>query len=203
MRYLPRRLMGLCLVPILLTCLDCALTLAGQPTEYWAGEHTRVKEVTPILHQLLAYHPLAFVAGKAALLLAFIGMLLLMPHNSAMVLSILQSLGGLLAAESWLLHTEYRYGPEALCGLALVTVVGMVVGIRWAWQAESSGTRLPFGLRYAMILMLFVIWLTVVFLSSRKTSIGWLVSISPLLLFFTYCSCEYLRQVRQRRRELC
>jgi len=183
-RYFPRRLLGLCLVPILLTCLDCALTLAGQPTEYWAGDHARVKEMTPILHQLLAYNPLAFVAGKAALLSAFIGMFLLMPYNSAMVLSILQSLGGLLAAESWLLHTGYRYGPEMFGGLALVTVGGVVVGIRRAWQAESSVTRLPFGLRYTMILMLFVIWLTVVFLSSRKTSIGWLVNISPLLLFF-------------------
>ena len=202
-----RRLIGFCSVLVFLTCLDCALTLAGQPTEYWEGNHTEVIELHPMLHQLLAYHPLAFVAVKAVILLAFISLILLMPRNSAMILSLLLCLPGLVAPASWLLdkpgHPGYRHGSGIFCGLVLLTVVGMAVGIRWAWRSKPIGIGLPFGLRYGMIAILFVIWLTVDFLATRQVGLSGLVAMSPILLLLGYCSYELFREKRQQKQELC
>jgi len=202
-----RRLIGFCLVLVFLTCLDCALTLIGQPKEYWEGNHTQVVELHPMLHQLLAYHPLAFVAVKAVILLAFVSLILLMPRNSAMILSLLLCLAGLSGPGSWLLdmpgHPRYRHGSGIFCGLVLLTVVGMAVGIRWAWRAKPIGIGLPFGLRYGMIAILFVIWLAGDFLATRQLGLSGLVAISPLLLLFSYCSYELFREKRQQKQELC
>lgn len=208
MQHPARRLIGFCSVLVFLTCLDCVLTLAGQPTEYWEGNHTKVIELHPMLHQLLAYHPLAFVAVKAVILFAFISLILLMPRNSAMILSLLLSLTSLLGPGTWLLNMPnqpgYRHGFGIFCGLVLLTVVGMAVGIRWAWRAKPIGIGLPFGLRYGMIAILFVIWLTVDFLCTRQLGLlNGLVAISPLLLFFGYCSYELFREKRQPKQELC
>jgi hypothetical protein len=181
--------------------------LAGQPKEYWEGNHTQVIELHPMLHQLLAYHSLAFVAVKAVILLAFISLILLMPRNPAMILSLLLSLPGLIGPGSWLLdkpgHPGYRHGSGIFCGLVLLTVVGMAVGIRWAWRSKPIGIGLPFGLRYGMIAILFVIWLTVDFLATRQVGLSGLVAMSPILLLLGYCSYELFREKRQQKQELC
>ena len=199
-----RRLIGFCSVLVFLTGLDCALTLAGQPKEYWEGNHTQVIELHPMLHQLLAYHPLAFVAAKVVFVLAFISLILLMPRNSAMILSLLLCLSGLSGPGSWLLdmqgHPGYRYGSGIFWGLVIFTVVGMAVGIRWAWRAKPIGIGLPFGLRYGMIAILFVTWITNTFLATRRLGlINGLVTISPILLIFGYCSYELFREQRQQK----
>ncbi|HWD93165.1 MAG TPA: hypothetical protein VG938_12545 [Verrucomicrobiae bacterium] len=181
------------------------LTLAGQPTEYWE-DHTKVNELHPLLHQLLAYHPLAFVAVKAVILLAFISLILLIPRNSAMILSLLLSFAALSGPGTWLLnmpgHPGYRHGSGVFWGLVILTAVGMAAGIRWAWKAKPIGIGLLFGLRYGMIALLFVIWLTVDFLATRQLGLSGLVAISPLLLFVGYCSYELFREKRQQKQEL-
>jgi hypothetical protein len=204
MQHPARRFIGFCLVLVFMTCLDCALTLAGQPKEYWEGNHSNVIELHPMLHQLLAYHPLAFVAVKAVILLAFVSLILLMPRNSAMILSLLLCLSGLSGPGSWLLdmqgHPGYRYGSGIFWGLVIFTVVGMAVGIRWAWRAKPIGIGLPFGLRYGMIAILFVTWITNTFLATRRLGlINGLVTISPILLIFGYCSYELFREQRQQK----
>src|SRR5437899_56450 len=134
MKHLRRRFLGLCLLPILLTCLDCVLTLAGQSKEYWSGEFTRVIEETSWCHKLLAYHPSAFVAGQAALTVVAMGLILLTPRIAAVIFSITQSLTHWAGASSWLVFSGgFRYGQEMCWGLALFTVVGMVLGICFAW----------------------------------------------------------------------
>ena len=203
MQHPTRRFIGFSLVLVFLNCLDCVLTLAGQPTEYWEGNHAQVIELHPILHQLLAYHALAFVAGKAVMLLVFVSLILLMSRNSAMILSLLLCLSGLAGPGSWLIdqpgHPGYRYGAGILFGLVLLTVVGMAAGIRWAWRAKPIG--LPFGLRYGMIAILFVIWMAVAFLATRQLARSGLIAISLLLLLFIYCSYDLFRE--QRRKTLC
>ena len=74
-----RRFLGLCLLPILLTCLDNGLTLSGQPKEYWAGNYAKAVEGNQWHFRLLAYHPLALVAEEVASMLVFVGLILLMP----------------------------------------------------------------------------------------------------------------------------
>ncbi len=124
-----------------------------------------------------------------------------------MILSLLLCLPGLLGPGTWLLdmpgHPGYRHGFGIFCGLVILTVVGMAVGIRGAWKAKPIGIGLPFGLRYGMIALLFVVWLTVDFRATRQLGSSELVAISPLLLFFGYCSYELFREMRQQKQELC
>src|SRR5688572_24641436 len=53
MPQLRRRLIGLCLTPILLAAVDGSVTLYGQPRAYWEGDHSRVLEGTPGFRMLL------------------------------------------------------------------------------------------------------------------------------------------------------
>ena len=159
MLQLRRRLLGLCLLPALLACLDSTLTLAAQSKEYWAGNYARVNEMSPTFHQLLAYHPLAFVAGEAGWILIFTGMILLMPQTLALIMSIAVTLGHTGGAASSLLF-RYPYGYQVCIGLCLLVAVGLAVGIRWGWRAEPQfdapvGLRLPCALRWAVIVALF------------------------------------------------
>ena len=41
--------------------IDVALTLWGQPREYWNGDYGVAQEMAPVGFALLAHHPLAFV----------------------------------------------------------------------------------------------------------------------------------------------
>ena len=154
-----RRFLGLCLLPILLTCLDNGLTLSGQPKEYWAGNYAKAVEGNPWHYKLLAYHPLALVAEEAASMLVFVGMILLMPQTLALTISIAATLGYMVGASTWLLYGGFRHGHEMFCGLSLLTAAAIAVGIRWGWRAEPDsdapvGVSLPFALRWALILAL-------------------------------------------------
>jgi len=101
MLQLRRRFFGLCLLPILLTCLDNGLTLSGQPKEYWAGNYAKAIEGNHWHYQLLAYHPLALVGEEAASMLVFVGMILLMPQTLALTISIAVTLGYMVGASTW------------------------------------------------------------------------------------------------------
>jgi len=124
-----------------------------------------------------------------------------------MILSLLLIFVGLSGPGTWLLdmpgHPGYRHGSGIFCGLVILTAVSMAVGIRWAWKAKPIGIGLPFGLRYGMIAVLFVIWLTVDFQATRQLGGSGLVAISPLLLLIGYCSYDLFREMRQRKQQLC
>lgn len=158
---LPKRLLGLCLVPVLLASLDGALTLSGQSPEYWAGNYSRVNEGSPMMHRWLAYHPLAYVSGLAGWVLVFTLLILLTPQTLALTISIAVTLGHTLGAASWLIYRP-DYGHQVCCGLFLLTAIGLAVGIRWGWRAEPRsdapmGVRLPFALRWGVIGLLWAI----------------------------------------------
>ena len=53
----------LCVAPMVLSVLDTALTLWGQPREYWAGDYTKCSEENPVLRWCLEQHPAA-AAGR-------------------------------------------------------------------------------------------------------------------------------------------
>jgi hypothetical protein len=160
MRTFRRRFLGLCLLPVLMTCLDDGLTLLQQPAAYWAGDYSKASEANPWFHHLMAYHPAAFISWEAASVLIFVGMILLMPQTLALTISIAYTLGYLVGASTWLLYGGYfRYGHKMFSGLCLLTAVFMAVGIRWGWRAEPEsdspvGVRLHIGLRWALILVL-------------------------------------------------
>src|SRR4051812_2220176 len=74
-----RRLIGLCLPPLLVCALDCGLTLRGQSDGYWNGRFEEVNEASPTFNRLLKQHPAAFVAGIAVWGAMFVGIILMLP----------------------------------------------------------------------------------------------------------------------------
>ena len=156
-----RRLLGLCIPPVMFAALDGALTLTGQSAAYWAGNYGRVNELSPTFNHLLSYHPLAFAAGLLAWMLVFCGMILLMPQTLALTTSIAVTVGHTRGATSWLLY-RFDYHYQASLGLFLAMALILAVGIRWGWGAEPRsdapiGARLPGVLRWVMIAMLFAV----------------------------------------------
>jgi hypothetical protein len=203
MPYFRRKFLGFCLVPILLTALDCGLTLTGQPKEYWAGDYGRAHEMDPIEHTLLVYHPLAFVAGNAALTLVLIGLILLTPRIVAVIFSIMTSLTHWAGAFTWFFFQDYLNYREKSWGLALLMIICLAVGVGWGWRAKPHGgpldtTRWSFGVRWMTIAVLFAIWLAVMFLDTNINRVGkaWQLMLS------IYCFGVYLRELRQRKRKL-
>ncbi len=156
MRTFRRRFLGLCLLPLLMTCLDNGLTLSHQPAAYWAGDYSKASEANPWFHRLMAYHPAALISWEAAAALIFVGMVLLLPQTLALTISIAYTLGYLVGASTWLLYGGHH---KVFSGLCLLTAFFMAVAIRWGWRAEPQsdspvGVRLHLGLRWALILVL-------------------------------------------------
>src|SRR4051794_14546957 len=101
------RLLGLCPVPVLLAVLDGLLTLLGQSRAYWAGDHSQVVEGTPGFYILLTHGPAAFVAGQAGWVLAFVGLILLLPPTLALAVCLGFTLGHAIGAYSWMIDYPY------------------------------------------------------------------------------------------------
>jgi hypothetical protein len=153
-----RRLFGLCLSPAAAATLDAALTLRGQSAEYWAGNYAGVNELSPTFHHLLAYHPLAFVAGFLAWLLIFGTMILLLPRMLALAISLAVTIGHTWGATTWLLH-RFHYGYQACEALFVLIARVSAVGIEGIWgteaeAAESVGSRLRPPLRWGLVAVL-------------------------------------------------
>jgi hypothetical protein len=155
---LKRRLLGLCVPPLLLCLLDCTLTLVGQSGDYWAGDYARVNEASPTLHQLLQAHPAAFMAGIAAEVVVLFGLVLLLPDTLALVVSISASFAHTVGAATWLLY-RFHYGFQAACWLILLSAILVGVGIRWGWRAlperEYRPSWLPSYVRWGLVSLFF------------------------------------------------
>ncbi len=153
-----RRLFGLCLAPAATASLDAALTLRGQSAEYWAGNYTRVNELSPTFHHLLAYHPLAFVVGFLGWVLIFATMILLLPRTLALAMSLAVTIGHTWGATTWLLH-RFHYGYQACEALFVLTALVLALGIERIWgaggkPAELAGSRLRPPLRWGLVAVL-------------------------------------------------
>jgi hypothetical protein len=149
---LRRRLIGLCLVPVLLAVLDGSVTLIGQPEAYWAGDHSKVLEGTPGFRVLLTYGPAAYVAGLAVWVLAFVGMILLLPPTLALAVCLQFTLGHTLGAFSWI--NRFPHGRELPLLINAAAALGLALGIRW-WACAPQddthlGARLPNAIRWAI-----------------------------------------------------
>ena len=154
---LRRRLIGLCLVPVLLAVLDGSVTLIGQPAAYWAGDYSQVREGTPGFRVLLTYGPTAYVAGFAVWVLAFVGMILLLPSTLALAVCLQFTLGHAIGAFSWI--NNFPHGRELPIFINAAAALGLALGIRWGWACAPQddtpwGASLPSPLRWAIVAML-------------------------------------------------
>jgi len=156
---LRRRLIGLCLVPVLLAVLDGSVTLIGQPAAYWAGDHARVLEGTPGFRILLTYGPAAYIAGLTVWVLAFVGMILLLPSTLALAVCLQFTLGHTIGAFSWI--NNFPHGRVLPVFINATAALSLALGIRW-WACSPRddkplGASLPNAIRWAIVAMLWAV----------------------------------------------
>jgi hypothetical protein len=143
MNGIKRRLIGLCLPPIVFCIIDGALTLFGQSSAYWAGMRHTANELSPTFHQLLVVHPWAAVAGFLGWMAIFVGVILLLPGMLALSTSIAVTMAHTAGACSWLLF-RFQFGYQICNALLLLSALALGGGICWGWKAQPSDEdRLP------------------------------------------------------------
>jgi hypothetical protein len=135
MNGIKRRLIGLCLPPIVFCTLDGALTLLGQSEAYWAGMRHTANELSPTFHQLLMVHPWAAVAGFLAWMAIFVGVILLLPGMLALSMSIAVTIGHTAGACTWLVF-RFEFGYQVCNVLFLLSALALGGGISWGWKAR-------------------------------------------------------------------
>jgi hypothetical protein len=136
-----RRLIGFGLPFLLLWALDLALTLHGQPPEYWAGDYGQTTEGGAFYRRLYILHPLAGVGGHLLWCVIVVGLLVLLPEVLAVVLTLAAAFGHTWGAATWVsraLVTRAAWGSpsvvnwyQATNGLFLAAAVVTGVGIFW------------------------------------------------------------------------
>jgi hypothetical protein len=170
-----RRLLGLCLVPVLVWSVDCTLTLCGQSEGYWAGigtPHTdginalhnygsSVNEVSPTSRYLLTLHPLAYVAGTVFAMLVLCALIALLPAPLALVTCLAATFGHTWGATTWLSWFQYSY--QLGNGFFLAVAVLLAVGIQ-TWYAERPPQSLLFPRMRLMVRWLLIGLLSILFI---------------------------------------
>jgi hypothetical protein len=170
-----RRLLGLCLAPVLVWSVDCTLTLCGQSEAYWAGIGTRhtdgitslhnygssVNEVSPTSRLLLSVHPLAYVAGTVVAMLVLCSLIVLLPGTLALLTCLAATLGHTWGATTWL--SRFQYGYQKGNGFFLVVAVLLATGIQ-TWYAERQPQLLLLPRMRLMVRWLLIGLLSVVFI---------------------------------------
>jgi hypothetical protein len=123
----------LCVAPILFCFLDQALTLYGQPPEYWAGNRTTRDEGNPIVAWCLELHPAA-IAGETVLwILLFGSLILVLPwRQGVLTLSLGVTLGHLVGSATWL---WWRFDQYWLFPILLLSSAALIV---WTWERAAA-----------------------------------------------------------------
>ncbi|MFO0970643.1 MAG: hypothetical protein U0793_34320 [Gemmataceae bacterium] len=118
----------LCLPPIALGGLDIALTLLGQPSEYWAGDYRLAEELNPLARPLLTWHPFAFL-GLGVLWLVSVALgILVLPRFSARLACFGFASSHAIGAATWL----WRLGLSGvILSLALFVIAERLVDLAW------------------------------------------------------------------------
>jgi hypothetical protein len=130
----------LAMPPVLLCVADAALTLWGQPREYWQGDFSRVLEFNPLGHVLLAYHPWAFAVGVAGYLAIFLILTQLLTRRWMILLTFALSIGHVIGGAGWLAREGITGCLLALC---FIIAAERLVGLSWRMSGLAKAELLP------------------------------------------------------------
>jgi hypothetical protein len=130
-----RRLLGLCLPPLVFCTFDAGITLFGQSAAYWAGEYHWVSEVSPTPNHLLQFHPMAFALGILVWEMLFVVVILLLPDALALIACIVVTSGHAWGASAWL-EIRFQCGYQCCMWMFLASSIILGSGIYWGWQAR-------------------------------------------------------------------
>ena len=128
-----RRRARLCLGTLAAKAIDVTVTLAGQSSAYWQGDHTQVFEANPLSLWLLQCGPRVYIAATIGWALLTVAMLVLLPRGLAKVLAFAVIFGHAIGVASWAIH-----GLGLLGFLACVPIlIGANRLLTWAWKEEA------------------------------------------------------------------
>ncbi len=116
---------------------DIALTLAGQPAEYWAGEYASADEANPVAHVLMAHSPWLFLGLATCWLTIFSAAVLLWRHHAAGWLAVGLTFAHAVGGGSWLTRIE-SFGMIA----AAAYIAAAAQAASWCWRRSAAGHRL-------------------------------------------------------------
>lgn len=167
MSHFTRRLLGLCLAPVLVWSVDCTLTLCGQARGYWEGTGTRttdgitslhqypasVNEVAPTSRYLLTMHPLAYIGGTVLAMLMLCSLIMLLPPTLALMTCLAATLGHTWGATTWLSRFQYGYqlGNCFFLFVAVILAAGMQTWFAEAQAKPLLAPHMPWTLRWVLI----------------------------------------------------
>ena len=118
-------------------------------------------EGTPGFHILLTNGPAAYIAGLTVWVLAFVGMILLLPSTLALAVCLMFTLGHTIGAFSWINRFHFSHTRELPFVINAISAVGLALGIRW-WACSPRvdtplGASLPNAIRWAIVAMLWAV----------------------------------------------
>ena len=127
------------LAPAVFVILDAGLTLAGQPSEYWA-DHSVVNEMAPMFNAALRASPWSFVSAIVLWIYGICMLTLAFPRLLALIVSVAFVTGHADAAAGWLLYcfgfsywTLYWYHPM---------VAAVIVAVcAYAFRHDAKASR--------------------------------------------------------------
>jgi hypothetical protein len=119
---------------------DVGLTLAGQPTAYWAGNYATAIESNPLVRPLLAHSPGVFVAVAMTWLAMLSAVILWWPlwawgRRVTRVVAVISALAHAVASASWLVRSGGWNWLMAAIYLAVMADLSW-----WCWR--RAGIRL-------------------------------------------------------------
>jgi hypothetical protein len=117
---------------------DVALTLAGQPNAYWAGDYGEAIEVNPLMYPIVASGPWVF-AGYAAAWAILLGVLVICwPHRLVKVVAIAAAVLNAMGGCSWLARMG---GWGWLLAIGYLFVASEVSW--WCWRRSLVNAKSP------------------------------------------------------------
>lgn len=136
MTFQPKRLLAyvqwrkfwLILMPFLLCWGDAAVTLIGQPEQYWTDGYSRVNEGNPVARSALGISPIHFVLHSLGYTAIWAGAILLVSPRIALVVSLWVSMAHVIGIASWIYWGTGR-SYEEFC--VYVFVVAVALGASW------------------------------------------------------------------------
>ena len=121
----------LLVAPVVVTLLDMVVTLAGQPSSYWAGSYSTAVEGAPQGKWLLTAHPVLFIVGILVWIALFGAAILVLPRFFSLVLSLAVTMGHSWGANTWLADLVGYWACIALFIVAAILTV-------WTWGRSKA-----------------------------------------------------------------
>ncbi len=132
---MPKGRAWLCCAPAALIALDVALTLRGQPPEYWRGQYDTARELNPPACWALRQHPALFAALGLLWLGTVCALVLRLPRRLARALALLTVCGHTCGAASWLAVGDGGAHGWVLAALLFVLAYALLT---WSWRREAQ-----------------------------------------------------------------